>query len=37
VRWLSGVGLGEQLRDRAADPALQMELDMLVGDTLEHL
>jgi prevent-host-death family protein len=37
VRWLSGVGLRAQLRDRAADPALQRELDMLVGDTLENL
>jgi prevent-host-death family protein len=37
VRWLSGVGLREQLRDRAADPALQRELDVFVGDTLENL
>jgi len=37
ARWLSGVGLREQLRDRAADPALQRELDMLVGDTLDNL
>jgi antitoxin (DNA-binding transcriptional repressor) of toxin-antitoxin stability system len=36
-RWLSGAGLREQLRDRAADPGLQRELDMVVGDTLEHL
>jgi prevent-host-death family protein len=37
VRWLSGVGLREQLRDRAADPGLQRELDMFVGETLENL
>jgi prevent-host-death family protein len=37
VRWLSGVGLREQLRDRAADPALQRELDVFVGDSLENL
>jgi prevent-host-death family protein len=37
VRWLSGVGLREQLQDRAADPGLQRELDILVGDTLDNL
>jgi hypothetical protein len=37
VRWLSGVGLREQLKDRAADPGLQRELDMLVGDTLDNV
>jgi prevent-host-death family protein len=37
ARWLSGVALREQLRDRAADPALERELDTLVGDTLDKL
>jgi prevent-host-death family protein len=37
VPWLSGVGLREQLRDRAADPGLQGDLDAVVGDTLETL
>jgi prevent-host-death family protein len=37
TRWLSGSQLHEQLRDRAADPALQGELDELSGDTLERL
>jgi len=37
VRWLSGAGLREQLQDRAADPALQHELDVVVGDTLDNL
>ena len=37
VRWLSGEGLRDQLRDRAADPALERELDVLVGDTLDNL
>jgi prevent-host-death family protein len=37
TRWLSGVRLREQLQDRAADPALQRELDTLVGDTLDKL
>jgi antitoxin (DNA-binding transcriptional repressor) of toxin-antitoxin stability system len=37
VPWLSGAGLREQLRNRAADPALHGELDMLVGDTLDNL
>jgi antitoxin (DNA-binding transcriptional repressor) of toxin-antitoxin stability system len=37
VRRLSGEGLREQLRNRAADPALQRELDMVVGDMLDNL
>jgi prevent-host-death family protein len=37
VRWLSGVGLREQLQDRAADPALQRELDTLVGETIDNV
>jgi prevent-host-death family protein len=37
TRWLSGSQLQDQLRDRAADPALQAELDELSGETLERL
>jgi prevent-host-death family protein len=37
TRWLSGAQLREQLRDRAADPALRRELDELAGQTLEQL
>ena len=37
TRWLSGPQLREQLRDRAADPGLQGELDELAGETLERL
>ncbi len=36
-RWLSGSRLREQLRDRAADPALRAELDHLAGQTLDEL
>jgi prevent-host-death family protein len=37
ARWLSGPDLRRQLADRAADPALQQELDKLVGQTLDEL
>lgn len=37
TRWLAGDSLREQLRDRAADPGLQDDLDELVGHTLETL
>jgi prevent-host-death family protein len=37
TRWLGGAQLREQLRDRAADPALQQELDDLAGQTLDEL
>jgi prevent-host-death family protein len=33
-RWLAGPRLREQLRERAADAALQAELDELAGQTL---
>jgi prevent-host-death family protein len=37
TRWLAGAQLREQLRDRAADPALQRDLDALAGQTLDEL
>ncbi len=37
ARWLAGEQLREQLRERAADPALQTELDELAGQTLADL
>lgn len=37
ARWLSGPDLREQLAERAADPALQQELDELAGQTLDEL
>jgi prevent-host-death family protein len=37
TRWLGGEALREQLRDRAADPALRAELDEIAGQTLEDL
>ena len=37
TRWLAGAQLREQLRDRAADPALRQELDDLAGQTLDEL
>ncbi len=37
TRWLSGDWLHEQLRDHAADPGLQRELDELAGQTLDEL
>ena len=36
-RWLSGDQLRDQLRDRAADPALREELDEISGQTLDDL
>jgi len=36
-RWLGGESLREQLRERAADPALRQELDELSGQTLDEL
>lgn len=36
-RWLGGESLREQLRERAADPALRQELDELSGQTLNEL
>lgn len=37
TRWLGGSQLREQLRERAADPALRNELDELAGQTLDEL
>jgi prevent-host-death family protein len=37
ARWLSGPDLREQLADRAADSALQKELDELAGQTIDEL
>jgi prevent-host-death family protein len=37
TRWLSGSHLREQLSDRAADRSLGVELDDLVGQTLDEL
>ena len=37
ARWLAGSSLREQLRDRAADPERQHELDELAGQTLADL
>lgn len=37
TRWLSGPQLRTQLGDRSADPALQRELDELIGQTLDEL
>ena len=37
TRWLSGTRLRTQLADRAADPALQRDLDALAGQTLDEL
>jgi prevent-host-death family protein len=36
-RWLAGSQLGEQLRERAADPSLREELDAVAGQTLGEL
>jgi antitoxin (DNA-binding transcriptional repressor) of toxin-antitoxin stability system len=36
-RWLSGPELRRQLADRAADPALQHQLEELAGHTLDEL
>lgn len=37
TRWLSGALLGDQLRERAADPGLSAELDEVAGQTLDEL
>ena len=37
TRWLPGAQLREQLRERAADPALRDDLDELAGQTLDEL
>jgi prevent-host-death family protein len=37
TRWLAGDQLRRQLADRAADPALTRELDVLAGQTLDAL
>jgi prevent-host-death family protein len=37
TRWLAGERLREQLADRAADPALAAELDVLAGQTIDAL
>ena len=37
TRWLAGEQLREQLRERAADPSLAAELDVLAGQTIADL
>jgi prevent-host-death family protein len=37
TRWLAGAALRDQLAQRAADPALQEDLDKLAGQTLADL
>jgi len=37
TRWLVGPRVREQLGERAADPALQGELDTVAGQTLSEL
>lgn len=37
ARWLSGTELRHQLHEGAADPALQRDLDVLAGHTLDDL
>jgi prevent-host-death family protein len=37
ARWLAGEQLRGQLADRAADPGLTRELDVLAGQTLDAL
>jgi prevent-host-death family protein len=37
TRWLAGEQLREQLTERAADPGLTYELDVLAGQTLDVL
>lgn len=37
ARWLSGQRLGRELADRAADPSLSHDLDLLAGQTLGEL
>lgn len=36
-RWLSGEHMGEQLKERSADPALKIELEVLAGQTLDEV
>jgi prevent-host-death family protein len=36
-RWISGSWLSQQLRERAADPALTQDLAELAGQTIEDL
>ena len=37
TRWLGGETMRDQLRDRAADPGLRVELDEFAGQTLDEL
>jgi len=37
TRWLSGPSLHAQLAQRATDPGLTAELDMLAGQTIDRL
>ena len=37
TRWLSGPSLHQQLQQRAADPDLSAELDLLAGQTIDQL
>ena len=37
TRWLPGDRLRDQLAERAADPALRRDLDLLAGQTLDEL
>jgi prevent-host-death family protein len=37
TRWLSGLHLREQLKQRAADSSLRGELDEVAGQTLDEL
>lgn len=37
TRWLSGDVLRQELAERAADPALRDELELLAGQTLDEL
>jgi hypothetical protein len=37
TRWLAGPGLRAELQERAADAALDRELELLAGQTLDEL
>jgi prevent-host-death family protein len=37
TRWVPGAWLAEQLAERQADPALSMELDRQLGQTIDEL
>jgi prevent-host-death family protein len=37
ARWLSGAALSRELEQRAADPELAHDLDVLAGQTLDEL